>query len=442
MTLAFFNDVARQAFDSLFDSLLLMLAMAPLPARARGGVKRWGLLAAVIVVSSVIRGLEVNLYLDMLMRMGVFFLFLFWIKDISPLKAVYHIVMFYLIVELCNTVASFCSNYILGEGIGRILLPGTSFTSTFFMVLKIVAVVPLRILTKRQGIRRPEKSQLFFLMFPLVLFLYLRHLNFSLWSGKASVEDSLVILAIVSSVICYGMVLLSDAQIAFIQNRNELQGMALLLEKERQYYEERARNSEEIRKLAHDMKNHLRTIRKLSHEREVQEYVTSIIGEVNSHEMLYQTGNGALDIILNDKFHACQEKAIRLTPYMDAGGLDFIRPADLSVIFGNLLDNAIEAVEKIREPERREIRLKISHKGRFFVIRVENPFSEPPLRIAGNRFRTGKQDRHFHGFGLGNVQQVVDGYCGQMSTDMDADIFRVTVLIPEPGDSYSGNPAS
>ncbi|MCI8513764.1 MAG: GHKL domain-containing protein [Lachnospiraceae bacterium] len=434
--------VEGQLFDSAFDCLLLMLVMAFLPGRRGRLGGRIGILALVMVLSALVRGLEIPLFLDMLVRMAVLYLFLRLLKEISPRMAFYYITLFYLIIELCNTVNLFACNYIFVSETFLTRFPQGAASGGFLRAIKILAVLPLRFLVRRQEGRKPEKSQIFFLAFPFVLFLYLRNLNHSLWAGNLEMIWAIGILATISSVVCYGMVLLSDAQIAYIQNRNELRRMALLLNQEKRYYEERAQNSEEIRKLAHDMKNHLRTIRKLSRDPEVKDYVASIIGEIANHEMLYQTGNEALDIILNDKFQICRQKAVRLTPYLDAGGLDFIRPVDLSVIFGNLLDNAIEAVEKIEEEERREIRLKIGHKGNFFVIRLENPFAEAPLRIRGNLFQTGKQEEKFHGFGLGNVEQVVESYSGQMNIDLENGVFQVTILLPGPFDSYPPKPAS
>lgn len=442
MTTEFVNLVGGQLFDSVFDCLLLMLVAAALPNRRGRPGRRIGILALVMVLAAAVRGLEIPLFLDMLVRMAVLYLFLRLLKEVTLQEAFYHSILFYLIIELCNTVGlSFTSYIFVSETFLRLFPQGPP--SLFFLrLMKILAVLPLRFLVKRQNGRRPEKSQIFFLLFPFALFLYLRNLNHSLWAGQLEMIWAIGVLAVISSVVCYGMVLLSDAQIAYIQNRNELREMELLLSKEKRYYEERTQNSEEIRKLAHDMKNHLRTIQKLSRDPEVQDYVMSIIGEVASHEMLYQTGNESLDIILNEKFQVCKEKGIRLTPYLDTNGLDFIRPVDISIMFGNLLDNAIEAVEKIEEKERREIRLKISHRNRFFVIRLENPFVEMPLRIRGNLFETKKREGRLHGFGLGNVEQVVESYCGQMNIALENRVFQVTILVPEPSDSYPPRPAS
>lgn len=432
----FINGIEGQLFDSAFDCLLLMFAMASLPDRRSHLGRRLGILVSVMVLSAIVRQLEIPLILDMMVRMAVLYVFLRLLKETTPFQAFYHVTLFYLIIELCNTIGSFAQNYIFVNE--RILsgFLGEHSLGMLMRVMKIPAVLPLRFLTGRQAGERPEKSQLFFLVFPFVLFLYLRDLNHNLWWGQVELSWAIGVLSVVSSVICYGMIFLSNAQIAYIKNRNELRSMELLLSKEKRYYEERAQNAEEIRKLAHDMKNHLRTIQKLSRDPEVQEYVASMLGEVASHEMLYQTGNEALDIILNDKFQVCRERQIRLTPYLDAEGLDFMRPVDLSIIFGNLLDNAIEAVEKLEEEGRREIRLKIGRKGGFFIVRLENPFAEEPLRIRGNLFETKKGEKWLHGFGLGNVEQVVKSYSGQMHITAENGIFQVTILISEPFDTY------
>ena len=422
-----------QTLGGAFDCALLWFCVDSFPNRKNRFGIRFGLMMLYLVLTSFIRGFRIPLMLDMLMRISVFVTELAALKEMTWKKVIYHSIICYMVVELCYTVGSYASTYIWPGYIDLALYPGPGEMGlyTLLLLVKIAAVLPLRILVKHQGSRNPGRTQFALLMIPFALFLYLRQLNFLLWYRGEVVQQEMGVLAVIAGIVCYLIVLLSENQVAYLENKRQLDAMTLLLEKEREYHAERNRNAEETRKLAHDMKNHLRTIQKLSHEEEVQNYIGSIIGEVSKREMLYQTGNPAVDIILNDKFHLCQEKQIRLTPYMDAAGMTFIRPVDVSVLFGNLLDNAIEAVEGFAEVERREIRLKIGPRGQFYVIRIENPYDENPVRLEGNSFQSRKKSG-LHGYGLANVSQVVESYGGQMNVQAEQGLFTVTILLPVP----------
>ena len=81
--------------------------------------------------------------------------------------------------------------------------------------------------------------------------------------------------------------------------------------------------------------------------------------------------------------------------------------------------------------ERREIRLKIGPRGQFYVIRIENPYDENPVRLEGNSFQSRKKSG-LHGYGLANVSQVVESYGGQMNVQAEQGLFTVTILLPVP----------
>lgn len=238
-----------------------------------------------------------------------------------------------MIVELCYTVISFGAIYIWPDFFHFTGVPDSINlpVSLMLQLFKIIAVIPLSLLAKRHPSIQAGKTQFFLLIFPFLLFLYLRYLNYSLWSEYEDVARETAILAVISSLTCYFMLLLNNFQIVALKAQGEIENITLLLQKEKAYYAERARNSEETRRLAHDMKNHLRTLQSLSHEEPVQEYLSSIIGDVAKWDMLYQTGNDSLDIILNEKFHICQEKQICLTPPLSGRQRTFFHPSCRSV---------------------------------------------------------------------------------------------------------------
>ncbi|MGN0290950.1 MAG: GHKL domain-containing protein [Lachnospiraceae bacterium] len=135
------------------------------------------------------------------------------------------------------------------------------------------------------------------------------------------------------------------------------------------------------------------------------------------------TGNPYLDIIISHKEKAAESKKISF--YKDlCAPYDFnINEKDIYVILGNLLDNAIEAVEQIEEVENRKVRLKMKTSDRNLFISVENPYENsmrPPVKRTGD-----------HGIGLKIVRNIVEKYHGEMHIEGCNGWFQVKILLYE-----------
>ena len=109
-----------------------------------------------------------------------------------------------------------------------------------------------------------------------------------------------------------------------------------------------------------------------------------------------------------------------------------MKPTDVYAMFGNALDNAMEAVEKMRDIERRYIGMKIwSDKG-MVMIHIENCY-DGELCLEGKLPRTTKRDTRYHGFGMKSIRMIVDKYDGDMSIHV-GELFTISILIPIPAD--------
>ena len=107
-----------------------------------------------------------------------------------------------------------------------------------------------------------------------------------------------------------------------------------------------------------------------------------------------------------------------------------IHVKDICSLFGNILDNAIEATQQVRIEERRLINLSVrQHKG-FIIIECEN-YSENKLEIEKGRTLPGttKGDKIRHGFGLKSIQKVAEKYNGAMTITLQDGWFQVRVLL-------------
>lgn len=182
------------------------------------------------------------------------------------------------------------------------------------------------------------------------------------------------------------------------------------------------------RKLIHDVKNHIHTIENLykaqEHEkaREYSENMYRLFEELGQKQF---TSNKTLNIILNDKYQKAICNNITLKCFVETAELDFIEDIDLTTIFANLLDNAIEAAqESVGE---KEICLKVAKFNDFVVINISNTTNEE-LVIKGNQLRTTKKNHS--GLGLENVKLVLMRYQGNMTIKYDEGMFTVNLVIP------------
>ena len=110
--------------------------------------------------------------------------------------------------------------------------------------------------------------------------------------------------------------------------------------------------------------------------------------------------------MLTGKSLTCRTKNIQLTCVADGTALDFMDVMDISNLFGNALDNAIESVEKLPDSEQRLIHLVVARKKSFVWIRVENN-SYNTFQADGNLPKTTKSDARYHGYGLKSIYDIV-----------------------------------
>lgn len=140
------------------------------------------------------------------------------------------------------------------------------------------------------------------------------------------------------------------------------------------------------------------------------------------------TGNDALDTVITEKSLYCQQHNITLTCMADGSLLNFMSHRDIYTLIGNILDNAIEAVEKISEQEKRIINFSLLAHNHFITISEENYIIDKP-KIVNGIPQTTKTDTTIHGFGMQSIRLVVDKYSGNLSIDTDDTRYTISILF-------------
>lgn len=187
-----------------------------------------------------------------------------------------------------------------------------------------------------------------------------------------------------------------------------------------------------INRKYHDMKHQIALLRSLTDESKREQYLDQMEAEIRTYEAQYKTGNQVLDTVLTGKGMYCMQNNISLTCVADGRLLDFMEVMDLSAIFGNALDNAIECVQKIRNPEKRLIHVTVSAQRNFVLIRFEN-YYEGNLHFSEGLPITTKKDENFHGYGLKSIRYVAGKYGGIATVRTEKQWFVLQILIPDSG---------
>ena len=204
------------------------------------------------------------------------------------------------------------------------------------------------------------------------------------------------------------------------------------LEMRQNYYEEKMEDETRIRQIYHDMKNHLLVLENVMADTKpdsVHPSIRHLRQQMESYENYYRTGNPYLDVIIRDKAKTAREKQIDFTAILHFANGSFLDPLDISTIFGNALDNASEASEKLAV-SRRVVSVKARRIHDMLVIAVENN-ALPDADASG---KTTKEDTLFHGFGLSNIRAAVDKYDGQCTVKCKDGVFVLKIMIPMEGD--------
>lgn len=202
-----------------------------------------------------------------------------------------------------------------------------------------------------------------------------------------------------------------------------------LWEKQREQYQLSRENIDIINRKCHDLKYQVAALRQEQNEQARNESLDAIEKSVMIYDANVSTGNQVLDTILTERSLSCEEEHISWTCVADGSKLGHINPVDLYILFGNILDNAIESVRKLDDPAQRVISLNVYTRSNMAVIQLENYYSGT-IQIENGLPRTTKQDQSNHGFGMRSVKSIIEKYGGSMSMDADGQIFLLSILLP------------
>jgi len=247
----------------------------------------------------------------------------------------------------------------------------------------------------------------------------------------AKVDPGAALFNIVLQFYCITLLYL---QSALFKMRKELETIQLLWHQQKGQYQLSKETIELINHKCHDLKHQVQAIRAVKDEKERETYLEKIEKSVQIYSAIVRTGNEILDTILTEKSLICENSGIHINCVADGSLLAFMNPVDLYTLFGNALDNAIEAVRKLESKEKRVIDIMLYERQSFLMLQIVNPMCGE-VKFEDGLPLTTKAKNGYHGYGMKSMLHTIQKYEGHLTTEVKNGCFYFNVMLPLERDS-------
>lgn len=377
-----------------------------------------------------------NFWVNFFMFLTVNFIFLLLMYDIKLLTAFFHslfVTMTMALSELAviSIIIYFASNFYDKRTYFRNLVIVAVISKCFyFLILQNTSLYMKRRIT---GAVTSDQSTLFLSVISLI-------------SGFITMVFTVICMNIQMSLfldilitICVVLLLASNIFIAWfhtsIQEKNQkFLEMQLLLQKEHDtalYFDALQQQNEKQNILIHDIRKHLMSIADLNEKgdaRKIAAYINQIIQSSDLQDTVRICDNNLLNTILFRIKQQCKASDTSFLTDIRSGCTDFLSEYDMTALFSNLLDNAIDATKNIPDSY---IELSITpHSDKRIIITMVNSCMKNPFSNNSRQLITTKKNKWKHGYGMKSIQRVVDKYEGDSSFYFDTENSTFhTILI-------------
>lgn len=367
----------------------------------------------------------------MLSATGLMYCIIFCICKISPQEALICTARAFILAEFAASL-EWQMNYYLASGRGFSFV----FAPVFMMTLNFSVVYITAFLIER----RYRKLNIQFdvtartvaaaVAVGAVIFL-LSNMSFISRNTPLSGSYASDIFLIRTLVDFCGMVLFYSIQEQrlWMHARLEISAMHNMLNRQYEQYRFSKENMDFLNHRYHDLKHQIIALKAEANPEKKIEYLEKMEVAIQHFETQYNTGNKALDILLSGKSKQIVENGMNFTCVADGTLLDKIEIIDICSIVGNALDNAIESIMQLSDPEKKIIKVAIFAQSNFLLMRFENYF-ESQLNFEDGDIATTKNDKRAHGFGIRSIKNAAEKYGGNVKIVTDDHWFTLCVLIP------------
>ena len=294
-----------------------------------------------------------------------------------------------------------------------------------FLFSTIITLVLRQLFRTHQKLTMPTSRRNWLYQFIVPILSIIFAFTVSAIQGQVFGPDYLSVISLLSLIVLsfsslYFTLHLSQQQHAYYQNKLDKEQLQFQLRETQQSQEEYQR----LQSLRHDLKNKHLTLLALLEENpdEAREYLHSLTDSISGKQTFYSK-NPTLNFLLNQKLHDVEDE-IELEIDCFVPQELSIQPDILAVILGNCLDNSISACLRLTDKSDRTLALNIRYFQQNLFISINNTFNEQEQETRKTRQRDG--------WGLRNVDALVQEYQGTIKRFKENDHYRTEILLPSP----------
>lgn len=294
-----------------------------------------------------------------------------------------------------------------------------------FLFSTVITLVLRQLFRTHQKLTMPTSKRNWLYQFIVPILSIIFAFTVSAIQGQVFGPDYLSVISLLSLIVLsfsslYFTLHLSQQQHAYYQDKLDKEQLQFQLRETQQSQEEYQR----LQSLRHDLKNKHLTLLALLEENpdEAREYLHSLTDSISGKQTFYSK-NPTINFLLNQKLHNVEDE-IELEIDCFVPQELSIQPDILAVILGNCLDNSISACLRITDKSERILALNILYFQQNLFISINNTFNEQEQETRKTRQRDG--------WGLRNVDALVQEYQGTIKRFKENGHYRTEILLPSP----------
>lgn len=301
----------------------------------------------------------------------------------------------------------------------------SGYLAISFLFSTVITLVLRQLFRTHQklGMATSKRNWLYLFIVPILSIIFA--FTVSAIQGQVFGPDYLSVISLLSLIVLsfsslYFTLHLSQQQHAYYQNKLDKEQLQFQLRETQQSQEEYQR----LQSLRHDLKNKHLTLLALLEENpdDAREYLQSLTDSISGKQTFYSK-NPTVNYLLNQKLHVVEDEiALEINCFIPQELL--IQPDVLAVILGNCLDNSISACLRLTDKSERTLALNIRYFQQNLFISINNTFNEQEQETRKKRQRDG--------WGLRNVDALVQEYQGTIKRFKENGHYRTEILLPSP----------
>lgn len=330
-----------------------------------------------------------------------------------------------LMETLCSYILLiYCEKYAFVQPVG-------SFASKIFFLLAIIALK--RVFTDEEIKELPVKYSILLVMIPTGSIYIMNNifmLGFKVNDDHARFNSAITVIILLGMNVLIFYIYMKLADDLCLRRMTSIYEQQLELCERHQ--QEREISTLQLRDAKHNMKNNLVSILAYAENRDYEKIITfvnEIMGEGGmATKTISNSGNIVIDSLISYWYMIAKEKKIEFLVNICVPMMMPFKGADICLILGNLLENAVEAAQ--RAEGKKYIKIKIKYDKNNLLVYVTNNYKGTLVKTKDFKLKSTKPDAENHGVGLASVNRAATKYHGTvMIEDSVPECFTVRVLL-------------